>query len=166
MVLWLDDLHVSRSLRRVLNAKRLRVTLDTAFAQVMRACAGPRRDAEGTWITDRMLEAYIAMASAGYAHSVEVWDGDRLAGGLYGVAVGRMFFGESMFSVVPNGSKVALATLVPQLKAWEFELIDCQLSTPHLASLGAREIPRREFLRHVKRLTSERPVPSPWVFTV
>ena len=166
MVLWLDELHVSKSLRRVVTSGRYRVTLDTAFAEVMAGCAGPRGAEEGTWITDQILDAYVAMARAGYAHSVEVWQGALLVGGLYGVAVGRMFFGESMFSRVPNASKVALATLVPQLSAWEFELIDCQMSTTHLASLGAREIPRGEFLRHVKRLTSKPAVRSPWVLTV
>lgn len=109
-----------------------------------------------------MLAAYGELAAAGHAHSVEVWAGGRLVGGLYGVAAGRMFYGESMFSRIPDASKVALASLVRQLHRWGFELIDCQMSTTHLASLGAREIPRTEFMRHVARLTSLPVVPAPW----
>jgi leucyl/phenylalanyl-tRNA--protein transferase len=98
----------------------------------------------------------------GYAHSVEVWSGSALAGGLYGVALGRMFFGESMFSRSTDASKVGLALLIKQLERWRFEVIDCQMATSHLKSLGAREIPRAEFLRHVKRLTKCEPIPTPW----
>jgi leucyl/phenylalanyl-tRNA--protein transferase len=109
-----------------------------------------------------MLAAYEALAAAGHAHSVETWVGGQLVGGLYGVAAGRMFYGESMFSRTPDASKVALAALVRQLRRWGFELIDCQMTTTHLASLGAREIPRTEFMRHVTRLTRLPVVPSPW----
>lgn len=163
MVLWLGELHVSRSLRRTIRARRYTVTLDRSFLDVMHGCAEPRADHEGTWITPGMIEAYSRLARIGYAHSVEVWSGAELAGGLYGVALGRMFFGESMFSRKADASKVALALLIKQLERWSFELIDCQMSTMHLKSLGAREIPRSEFLRHVKRLTKLEPVPSPWV---
>jgi leucyl/phenylalanyl-tRNA--protein transferase len=162
MVLWLDELHVSRSLRRTLRSGRFSVTLDTAFAAVIRGCAEPRQGEAGTWITREMLAAYDALAAQHHAHSVEVWVDGRLAGGLYGVASGRMFYGESMFSRVADASKVALATLVRQLQRWDFELIDCQMSTMHLASLGAREIPRAEFMRHVARLTSLPATRAPW----
>jgi leucyl/phenylalanyl-tRNA--protein transferase len=128
----------------------------------MDGCAEPRADDDGTWITPEMMEAYSRLAEIGFAHSVEVWSGAELAGGLYGVALGRMFFGESMFSRKADASKVALALLVKQLERWKFELIDCQMSTMHLKSLGAREIPRSEFLRHVKRLTKLEPILSPW----
>jgi len=163
MVLWLRELHVSRSLRRVLRSGRYRVTLDTAFREVMAGCAAPRDGRHGTWITHEMMEAYERLAALGYAHSVEVWAGGSLAGGLYGVALGRMFYGESMFSRSTNASKIALVFLARQLERWRFELIDCQMSTGHLASLGAGEIPRAEFLRHVERLARLPGVPSPWV---
>lgn len=163
MVLWLRELHVSRSLRRRLRIGGYRVTLDTAFADVMAGCAAPRADRDGTWITPSMMEAYGRLAALGHAHSVEVWAEGALAGGLYGVALGRMFFGESMFSRRPDASKVAVAALAQQLERWRFELVDCQMSTAHLASLGAREIPRAEFLRHVERLVRRPGVPAPWV---
>ena len=164
MVLWLNELHVSRSLRRTLRSGRFTVTLDTAFAAVIDGCAEPRADDAATWITPEMRRAYIALAKRGHAHSVETWRDGELVGGLYGVAVGRMFYGESMFSRSTDASKVALASLVGQLQRWGFELIDCQMSTTHLASLGAREIPRSEFLRHLARLTALPPAPSPWTF--
>lgn len=165
MVLWLHELHVSRSLRRAIRPTHVTVTFDAAFPQVMAACAEPRDGEGGTWITPEMLDAYTRLAALGYAHSVEVWSGGELAGGVYGVALGRMFYGESMFSRHRDGSKVALVYLVRQLKRWGFELIDCQMSTPHLASLGAREIPRAEFLQHVERLIRLPPAPSPWALT-
>ena len=163
MVLVLDELHVSRSLGRTLRSGRYTATLDTAFAGVIAGCAGPRPDAEGTWITAAMVDAYTRLASHGSAHSVEVWEQGALAGGVYGVAVGRMFFGESMFSRRTDASKVALVTLVRQLGRWGFEMVDCQMATSHLASLGAREIPRSEFSRRVERLTRQPAVPAPWV---
>ena len=162
MVLWLAEVHVSRSLGRTLRARRFRVTLDTAFAEVVAGCAEPRPDRPDTWITREMAEAYERLAALGHAHSIEVWDGAALAGGLYGVALGRMFFGESMFSRRTDASKVALATLARQLARWGFEMLDCQMSTTHLASLGAREISRREFTRHVERLVQLPAVPAPW----
>jgi len=162
MVLWLVEFHLSRSLRRVIASRRFRVTLDTAFDAVMEGCAEPRDDDAGTWITGEMMAAYAGLAEAGHGHSVEVWDGEQLVGGLYGVALGRMFYGESMFSRRADASKVALATLVAQLQRWGFELIDCQMSTSHLASLGAREIPRAEFVTHAARLGVQPRMPSPW----
>jgi leucyl/phenylalanyl-tRNA---protein transferase len=162
MVLWLEELHVSRSLRRTVRSGRFSVTLDRAFDQVIRGCAEPRQDDASTWITREMLAAYEELAARGHAHSVEAWVDGALVGGLYGVAAGRMFFGESMFSRTADASKVALASIVRQLHRWGFELIDCQMSTAHLASLGAREIRRSEFMRHVARLTRMPAVPSPW----
>ncbi|MBM3779663.1 MAG: leucyl/phenylalanyl-tRNA--protein transferase [Acidimicrobiia bacterium] len=164
MVLALDEFRVSRSLRRRIRSGVFTVTLDTAFGAVVEACAEARRDAEGTWITRDIHDAYVRLHGAGFAHSVESWADGRLAGGLYGVVIGRMFFGESMFARASDASKVALAHLVGQLAEWGFELVDCQMSTPHLATLGAREMPRHEFLRHVSRLTSQPGPPVPWRF--
>jgi leucyl/phenylalanyl-tRNA--protein transferase len=162
MVLPVDDVHVTRSLRRTIRARKFRVTADTAFMAVMAGCAGPRRDQQGTWITDDMARAYARLFDMGHAHSVEAWNGDELAGGLYGVALGRMFFGESMFSRRSDASKVALVLLARQLARWRFQLIDCQMSTGHLASLGAHEIDRAAFVRQVRQLVREPAVPSPW----
>lgn len=164
MVLSVSDLHVSRSLRRVLRSRRFRVTLDVAFAEVMAACAEPRPEQEGTWITTEMTEAYTRLAALGFAHSVEAWVDDTLAGGLYGVAIGRMFFGESMFTRVTDASKVAFVHLARPLERWGVPLIDCQMSTAHLASLGAREVPRADFVRDVRRLVRQPAVPAPWRF--
>lgn len=163
MVLRLGELHISRSLGRTMRSDRYTVTLDAALGDVMAGCAAPRAGREGTWITPEMTDAYTRLASLGYAHSVEVWRRGRLAGGLYGVALGRMFYGESMFSRMADTSKIALVALARQLARWGFELIDCQMSTAHLASLGAREIRRVEFLQHVDRLIKLPSVPSPWV---
>lgn len=162
MVLFLDELRVTRSLRRTILSGRFTVTLDAAFRAVMRGCAEPRPGQDGTWITDDVFDAYGALADLGYAHSAEAWAGDRLVGGLYGVALGRMFFGESMFARQSDASKVAFAHLVAQLRRWGFELIDCQMATAHLASLGAREIRRAQFTRYVTRLVRQPGVPGPW----
>jgi leucyl/phenylalanyl-tRNA---protein transferase len=162
MVLFVSELHVSRSLRRIVQSGTFTVTMDRAFAEVVAGCAAPRADHDGTWITDEMTDAYLRLFDMGIAHSVEVWRGGELAGGLYGVALGRMFYGESMFSRASNASKVALVRLVRQLQQWDFELIDCQMSTTHLASLGAREIARADFVRAVRRLVTMPPVPAPW----
>jgi leucyl/phenylalanyl-tRNA--protein transferase len=164
MVLYVSEVHVSRSLSKVIKASRFRVTLDTAFRDVVRGCAEARRDHEGTWITPAMEEAYVRLADLGYAHSVEAWQGGSLVGGLYGVAVGRMFFGESMFTRVSDASKVALVSLTQQLERWRMPLIDCQMSTTHLASLGARDMPRADFVREVRYLVQQPPVPAPWRF--
>ncbi|MGH9348568.1 MAG: leucyl/phenylalanyl-tRNA--protein transferase [Vicinamibacterales bacterium] len=162
MVLFVDELKVSRSLRRRIRTGQLRVTADLAFRDVIRSCAGTRRDGEGTWITEEMAEAYRELHRRGLAHSIETWAGGTLAGGLYGVSIGRMFYGESMFAHESDASKMALALLVRQLARWDFKMIDCQMSTSHLASLGAREIPRAEFLRRLQPLTTDPGVPSPW----
>jgi leucyl/phenylalanyl-tRNA---protein transferase len=162
MVLFLDELRVTRSLRRVIRSKRFTVTLDRAFLDVMAGCAALREGQDGTWITPAIVAAYAELAALGYAHSVEAWVDGELAGGLYGVAIGRMFFGESMFARYSDASKVALAHLVRQLQRWNFELIDCQMRGGHLASLGAREVPRREFNSRISRLVSQPPIPGPW----
>jgi leucyl/phenylalanyl-tRNA--protein transferase len=164
MVLWVRELHVARSLRRVISAGRFHVTLDRAFPEVMAGCAEPRHGQDGTWITPEMTDAYRRLAELGYAHSVEAWLDGTLAGGLYGVAVGRMFFGESMFTRVTDASKVAFVHLVRQLERWDMPLIDCQMSTPHLASFGARDIRRADFVREVRRLVRQPAVPGPWRF--
>ena len=163
MVLPCDEFHLSRTLRRRLNKRDVRVSLDEAFVQVVAACAEPRDDQGGTWLVPAMQAAYRAMHEAGLAHSVEVWRGDRLVGGLYGVALGRMFFGESMVSRESDGSKVAIAWLAAQMIDWNMPLIDCQMATEHLASLGARSIPRRHFTQVVGALVTE-PGPARWRF--
>ena len=163
MVLFPGELHLSRSLRRTIRSQEFTVTFDRAFHDVMEGCAGPRDNQDGTWITADMMRAYARMAELGHAHSVEAWADGTLAGGLYGVAVGRIFYGESMFSRRSNASKVAVSWLARQLDRWQFALIDCQMSTEHLASLGAREVPRADFLRRLARGTALPPVPLPWV---
>ena len=124
-----------------------RVTFDHAFRDTIKACAELRRDGNGTWLTSQMIEAYCRLHDLGLAHSVEAWLGDKLVGGLYGVALGRVFFGESMFSRATDASKVAFATLVIQLQQWGFTLIDCQVQSQHLRSLGAEDIPRSDFIQ-------------------
>jgi len=162
MVLPPRDLHISRSLRRRLRQRDFTVTADTAFDAVLDACAGPRDGEAGTWLVPAMRRAYAALHQAGFAHSIEVWMDDALAGGIYGVAIGRMFFGESMFSARTNGSKIAMAYLAAQLDHWGFPLIDCQLETEHLTSLGATLMPRAPFVREVARLVQEPPTPPVW----
>jgi leucyl/phenylalanyl-tRNA--protein transferase len=161
MVLYVRELKISRSLRRTIRSERFRVTLDTAFPEVVAGCAAPRSGQDGTWITPEMHAAYCQLFDMGHAHSVEAWAGDRLAGGLYGVSLGRMFFGESMFARESDASKVAFVHMVAQFGRWKMPLIDCQMPTAHLASLGAREIPRTLFLDQVTQLVRE-PAPTPW----
>ena len=140
------------------------MTLDTRFREVMQACAAPRTQSPdgGTWITHEMLEAYCLLHEQGYAHSVEVWTEGKLVGGLYGVALGGIFFGESMFSRATDASKVALVALVEELRGRGFPMIDCQQRTPLLASLGARTIPRRQFLRRIAALVNYPVSPGKW----
>ncbi len=149
-VLFPEELHVSRSMAKLLRQQRYQVSFDRDFKAVIQACAGPRRDADGTWITDDMQNAYTELHARGHAHSVEVWDNGELVGGLYGLAMGQLFFGESMFSRADNASKFGFITLARHLQAWGFVLIDCQMPTPHLESLGARSIPRREFADYLR----------------
>lgn len=161
-VLLPDELHVSRSLAKVLRQGRYQVSFDQAFAEVIRACAAPRSYAAETWITSPMQDAYLELHKSGIAHSVEVWRDGELVGGLYGLAMGQLFFGESMFSRADNASKVGFATLVERLKAWGFVLIDCQMPTEHLLSLGARTISRDEFARYLSRHLDQ-PNRAEWV---
>ncbi|MET0361617.1 MAG: leucyl/phenylalanyl-tRNA--protein transferase [Sphingobium sp.] len=139
-ILPLDGLHVSRSLRKTIRADRFRVTADAAFVDVVRACAAPAADRDETWINEPIFEACRRLHAMGHAHSIECWDGDALVGGLYGISLGRAFFGESMFSRATDASKVALAWLVARLRVGGFRLLDCQFMTDHLASMGAQEI--------------------------
>jgi len=152
LVLFPEELHVPRSLRRVLNKKRFKVTIDQAFEQVINMCAKVRRsDGYGTWLVPEMIEAYIRLHKQGLAHSFETWQKDRLVGGVYGVSLGQAFFGESMFYLVPNASKVALVHLVFYLRKKSFHFLDCQQTTHHMLRFGAREISRNEFLQRLKQ---------------
>lgn len=157
MVLFPNELKISRSLAKLIRKNNYTIQTDTHFVEVMQACAAPRKDQQGTWIHPEMINAYSELHRLGLAHSVETWIDGALAGGLYGVALGKIFFGESMFSRSPNASKIAFAYLVRQLSKWEFAMIDCQVKTTHLASLGAREIPRHVFRqlleRHIQDVT-------------
>lgn len=144
-VLYPGELHVSRSLRKRMRQEHFTVTFDQAFADVIDGCAGPRSYTQDTWITAHMKAAYLRLHEMGVAHSVEVWRDRQLVGGLYGLAIGRLFFGESMFSHVSNASKIGFVTLVERLQAWGFKLVDCQMPTQHLASFGARAISRSTF---------------------
>ncbi len=159
MVLYLDEFKASRSLRktmrRVRRDGRWRLSVDACFERTMRECALPHEGRPATWITPDILAAYVELHHIGAAHSVEAWEGERLVGGLYGVSIGRMFFGESMFTRVPDASKLALAALVRLLRRNGFRVIDCQQDTRHLASLGARPIPRASFLRQVAELVQQ-----------
>jgi leucyl/phenylalanyl-tRNA--protein transferase len=150
-VLFPEKLHISRSLKRSLRPGIFSVTLDRCFRAVMTACAEPRPQYPdgGTWITGEMLAAYTRLHELGYAHSVETWQEGQLVGGLYGVALGGVFFAESMFARASDASKVALVSLVRQLQTWGFYIMDCQQASPHVMSFGAEEIPRRNFLNHL-----------------
>lgn len=151
-VIFPERIRISRSLAKCLRQGRFRVSCDEAFAAVVDGCAESRRgQPAGTWITDGMREAYLRLYRLGYAHSLECWREDELVGGLYGVVLGRCFFGESMFHRAPDASKAALATLARHMAAWGWPLIDCQLPNPHLLSLGAVEIPRAEFRQWLER---------------
>ncbi len=158
LVLLPEQLRVSRSLRRLLNKQRFTVSFDRQFAAVVAHCAEPREGSSGTWITSAMQRAYCELHELGLAHSVEVWEGADLVGGLYGVALGRVFFGESMFSRRANCSKIALVYLARHLQRWDFELIDCQVNSEHLLSLGASPISRELFLSKLAQLV---PGPNP-----
>ena len=152
MVLFPQELKISRSLRKTLKRGNYEIRADSAFKQVMEACAAPRGDQAGTWIHAEMIAAYEKLHEMGMAHSMETWIEGELVGGLYGVGQGKMFFGESMFFRVSDASKIAFVHLVTQLQRWGFEMIDCQMKTEHLASLGAREISRKEFRQKLKEL--------------
>jgi leucyl/phenylalanyl-tRNA--protein transferase len=164
MVLLPHEIRISHSLRKTLRRGHYEVRTDTAFERVMRTCAAPRNADGGTWIQEEMIQAYLRLHHLGSAHSIETWIDGELAGGLYGVSIGRMFYGESMFSRKTDASKIALAHLALQLKRWNFGMIDCQMNTPHLATMGAREIPRRQFLARLQELIHYPDIASPWRF--
>ena len=162
MALFPHELKVSRSLNKILRNREYEVRADTGFRAVMQACAEPRPEQGGTWISDEMIAAYCELHERGFAHSIETWIDGELAGGLYGVALGGMFYGESMFTRFADASKIALVHLTRQLERWQFGMIDCQMHTAHLATLGAREIPRAEFMRKLRELVNYPPVSGRW----
>jgi len=159
--------HVSRSLRKVIRKGELEVTADTAFSEVIAACAEmPRRHQRGTWITQELQQGYLALHELGYAHSIEAWRDGKLVGGLYGVALGRTFAGESMFATEPDASKVAFTTLLGHLAMWGFRIVDCQVHTEHLARFGATMWPRSRFLAEWRAAAAEPSVLAPWALTL
>ena len=165
LVLYPGELRVSRSLQKTIKKGLFRVTLDQAFEAVITACAQSRTSAdEGTWIVEEMVDAYCNLHESGFAHSVEAWREDKLVGGLYGVSLGRCFFGESMFTYISNASKVAFVALVKHLQALNFYLIDCQVTTPHLLKFGAREIPRARYLNELDKSLKPSTIKGQWSF--
>lgn len=162
-----DRAHVPRSLRKVIRKDELRVTADSAFSKVITECASaPRPHQQGTWITRELREGYRGLHELGYAHSIEAWRDDRLVGGLYGVALGRTFAGESMFAAEPDASKIAFTTLLGHLVAWGFHVVDCQVHTEHLARFGATMWPRDRFLARWRAAVKEPSVMAPWKLTM
>jgi len=157
-----DRMHVPRRLARWLRSCAWTIRADTAFETVVRACAAPRAGQRGTWIDLAMRKAYLRLHELGFAHSIEAWEGDALAGGIYGVAVGRMFFGESMFSAADNGSKVALLALARLLRGWRYPMLDAQIASPHLFTLGAIELPRDVFCARTAELAGLEGVAGSW----
>jgi leucyl/phenylalanyl-tRNA---protein transferase len=164
LVLFPGELKISRSLRKTLKKGNYEIRVDSAFSQVMEACAKPRKNCSGTWIHAEMISAYTRLHEMGLAHSVETWIDGELMGGLYGIAQGKIFFGESMFSHVSDASKIAFVHLVKQLDRWGFHMIDCQMKTAHLASLGGREISRKEFSQKLKELVNYPERVQKWYF--
>jgi len=168
MVLYPEQLHISKSLRKLLKQNRFNITIDNAFTEVMIACAQPRdatsTDGSHTWIQSEMVTAYTDLYQRGHAHSVECWLDNELVGGLYGVNIGQVFFGESMFSLVPNSSKLAFATLCQFFLEWDIRLIDCQIYSDHLASLGAVEVERQHFIDELTTFCSASAQPTAWQF--
>jgi leucyl/phenylalanyl-tRNA---protein transferase len=163
MVLQTSEFHVPRSLRKTMRKQPYRISIDEDFGQVLHACAAvPRPGQNGTWITDAMAAAYGHLHALGHAHSVEAWRGDELVGGLYGVAVGRVFSGESMFAAATDASKIAFATMVGQFEDWGIPLVDCQVHTEHLARFGAKEVTRAQYLRQLETLALQEPSPNAW----
>jgi leucyl/phenylalanyl-tRNA---protein transferase len=156
------EVHIPASLKRVLNKGTFRITYDTAFAEVMERCSLPRKGQSGTWITSDMKEAYCRLHAEGWAHSVEAWKDETLAGGLYGVSLGSVFFGESMFTTVPDASKAAFATLCHRLHELEFGFIDCQVQTDHLRRFGAHPVPRKEFIMLLKKALEQPTIKGSW----
>jgi len=163
LVLFPEKLKASRSLQKTIRKKMFSISYDQNFAQVMQYCAAPRADEMGTWITEEMYQAYTTLHQQGLAHSFEAWFDGELVGGLYGIAIGQVFFGESMFHRKTNASKVAFYHLVTQLSSWGYQLIDCQIHTNHLISLGAEEINRMDFSSLLKQYCSIEPDDKSWV---
>ena len=161
-VLLPNEFHASRSLRKAIQKNGFNFTFDKDFTAVIENCALPRKSGSGTWISGDMKRAYIELHSLGHAHSVETWRQGKLVGGLYGIAIGKVFFGESMFSSETDASKASLQFLINQLLEWEFQLIDCQITSPHLISLGAEEIPRDRFIKKLKTATAIHSTPRAW----
>lgn len=162
-VLFPQHLRVSRSLRKTMRQERFLITMDRAFDQVIGHCAMAERPGQdGTWIVSNMVEAYRRLHNMGFAHSVEAWQSGTLVGGLYGIAIGRVFFGESMFSKVSDASKVAFVQFVGALEQWGYQLIDCQIETDHLNRFGAQNVPRREFVALLQRWCREPPAADSW----
>ena len=162
LVLFPRELHVSRSLVRTIRQAQFSITLDTAFEQVIRQCSQPRKNQDGTWITEEMIYAYCQLHTLGWAHSVECWQNQKLVGGLYGVAIGKVFFGESMFSTVPNSSKVAFVHLLHQLIKKGYRMIDCQVETSHLEKFGAKPISRIDFIQKLAEYGEMNNEPHKW----
>lgn len=164
MVLFPADLHVPHSLQRIIRKRHYEIRVDTAFTQVMARCSEPRAGQNGTWISPQIITAYTELHRLGVAHSIETWVNGELAGGLYGVALGRIFYGESMFTRVADASKIAFVHTVNQLRRWQFKLIDCQMNTAHLARFGAKEIPRDHFSALLSENVTLPSVALPWKF--
>lgn len=167
LVLFPRDLHISRSLKKKIRKKPFRITIDQAFEQTIQACAGARQNqSQETWIVPEMIEAYVNLHQMGLAHSIETWQGSRLVGGLYGVSIGGSFFGESMFSIESDASKIALVSLCGLLQKYRFDLIDCQVTTKHLMGMGAVEIPRSVFTKEIRSSIQREIDPDIWIQTI
>ena len=162
LVIFPSQLKVSRSLNKTMRKQPFEICFDRAFEQVIEACSAPREQQSGTWITDDMKNAYINLHRLGAAHSVEAWQGDRLVGGLYGIGIGQVFFGESMFHRATDASKIAFVHLARRLIDWNYQLIDCQVSSDHLFTLGATEVPRRKFSALLHELCAQPPLSTAW----
>lgn len=161
LVLLPDDINISKSLKKKIRKKTFTIKVDTAFEQTILSCAKPRKE-EGTWLVEEMIDAYIELHEQGYAHSIETWKNDKLVGGLYGVCIGGSFFGESMFSFESDTSKIALVALANHLKKNHFDLIDCQVTTRHLLSMGAIEISRNSFLDIISNSIKRKNIKDIW----
>lgn len=165
MVLYPEEIRISKSLKKIIKKGVFKITADTVFEKVIKQCADVRlRGNEETWIVDDMIQAYISLHKAGFAHSVEAWHNRKLVGGLYGVSIGKCFFGESMFTLKNNASKVAFVRLVDYLKQSSFKIIDCQVATQHLKNFGARMISRQLFIKHLQKAVNESHNSCCWVF--
>jgi len=162
LIIFPEKLHLSKSLKKTLRKQTFQITFNTAFTRVIKACAAPRSNEPGTWLLPDMQLAYCRLHKEGHAHSVEVWHDGKLVGGLYGIAVGQVFFGESMFHRKTDASKVAFVSLVQQLSLWGYQLIDCQIHTQHLVSLGAEEISRKQFSSLLQQYHHCKPHSTAW----